>query len=391
MIHLERTVDVLAFDALATVAVGRKRPEFLAVARLAADLGGSLDGATIARELLGGLSVAGSRVIERAVSLGLLVRDDNRGPARLSEAGAKALEVGVVLVPEERLWRFYTLADPLVDDALLHVAPVPSTAAKDERDALQSAKRGGPAVERKGDAPGELLCSLAVKGRLWTSVATGALFEAHELAASGAKATGGRITISLDCAPGAAPRVAIRGQLNAPDGASSKVDRSLGTPSACRGIGYEALWFELASRASGVPLADLRAWRERAGALVLPTAFDERLGEPERKTFRSSFAVAPTTLQGVGAFVATRLDDLSLVPRSDRDATEWAQWLQWSALDRYASRPMLEESRGRVRSRFPCHQPSLATDEQLLRRARGAPHDPRARFLLAPFDLGLWS
>ncbi len=391
MIHLERTVEVFAFDALGTVAVGRKRPEFLAVARLAADLGGSLDGATLARELLGGLSVAGSRVLDRAVSLGLLARDDNKGPARLSEAGAKALEAGVVLVPEERLWRFYTLADPLVDDALLHVAPVPPTSAKDERDALQGAKRGGPPVDRKGDAPHETLRAVAVRGRVWTSAASGELFDVHELAASGVRAAGGRLTLTLDFAPTAAPTVAIRGQLHSPTGAPTKVDRSLGSPSACRALSHEALWYELASRASGVPVAELREWRERAGALVLPTAFDDRLSESSRKTFRSSVAVPPMTLAGLGAFLATRLDDLPLVPRSDRDATEWAWWLQWSALDRFATRPLLEEGRRKVLDRFPCHRPTLATNDQLIQRARGALSDPRARFLLAPFDLGLWS
>ena len=39
MIRLTRSISVSSFDVEATVAVGRNRPEFLAVARLAADLG----------------------------------------------------------------------------------------------------------------------------------------------------------------------------------------------------------------------------------------------------------------------------------------------------------------------------------------------------------------
>lgn len=391
MIHLERAVEVLAFDAHATVAVGRHRPEFLAVARLAADLDRPIDGPTVARELLGGLTVAGWRVVDRAVSLGLLVREGAQGPARLSEAGAKALEAGVVLVPEERLWRFYTAADPLVEEALLHVAPVPSANAKDERDAIRGAKNGGPSVERRGDAPTGLLRSVAVKGRVWISLATGESFEVHELAASGARAAPSRLTLALDCAPVEAPTVALRGALNAPEGAPRPIDRHLGTPAACRSLRHEDLWCALVAMGSGVTSAELQAWRERAGALVLPVTFDDRLPEPARRGFRSTVSVPRPEIARLGSFSPTRLDEVPLIPRSDRDASAWAEWSQWSALDRYATPTLIEESRLKVRGMFPCHRPALASDEQLLQRARGALGDPRARFLLTPYDLGLWS
>lgn len=391
MIRLERPVEVRSFDAHATVAVGRQRPEFLAVARLAADLGRPLDGPTLARELLGGLTGAGWRVLDRAISLGLLVRDTPQGSARLSEPGALALQAGVVLVPEERLWRFYMLADPLVDEVLIHVAPVPPTRAQDEQKAIRDAKAGGPAIERRGDTPIDVLRTRAVKGRVWTSVATGALFEVLALSAKGANGPGYRLALTATCAPGGAPTASLRGSFDPPEGARLRVDRDPGVPAACGGLRYDDLWVTLVSAATGVPSQELVAWHQRIGAHVLPAAFDERLTEDARRSFRSTVPLPRPTVAGLGSFDATRLDDLPLVPRSERDATAWAEWLQWSALDRHMTPALLDESRRRVRGMFPCHNPTLASDDQLLRRAASAPTTPGARFLLTPFDLGLWS
>ena len=108
MISLTRTVPVSSFDVEATVAVGRDRPEFLAVARLAADLDRPIDARDVLRELLGARpDVLGWRVIERCVALGRLVRAGTDGAAALSEPGRIALGHGQVLVPEEGIWRFF--------------------------------------------------------------------------------------------------------------------------------------------------------------------------------------------------------------------------------------------------------------------------------------------
>ena len=116
MIRLSRHISISCFDAEATVAVARQRPEFLAVARLAADLGRPISSRDVLRELLGPLpEVLGKRVIERCIGLGLLeITDQKNDEAALSEAGRLALEHGEVLVPEEGVWRFYLVDDPLV-------------------------------------------------------------------------------------------------------------------------------------------------------------------------------------------------------------------------------------------------------------------------------------
>ncbi len=53
MIQLKRVVNIKCFEAQATVAVGRERPEFLAVAQLAYDLDRPINGQDILDELLG--------------------------------------------------------------------------------------------------------------------------------------------------------------------------------------------------------------------------------------------------------------------------------------------------------------------------------------------------
>ena len=64
MIRLSRSVAISSFDVEATVAVGRDRPEFLAVAQLAADLARPIGARDVLRELLGARpEVLGWRVI----------------------------------------------------------------------------------------------------------------------------------------------------------------------------------------------------------------------------------------------------------------------------------------------------------------------------------------
>ena len=66
MIRLTRSVPVSAFDVVSTVAVGRKRPELLAVAKLAADLRRPIRAADVLREL----TEFTQRIMDKIVALG---------------------------------------------------------------------------------------------------------------------------------------------------------------------------------------------------------------------------------------------------------------------------------------------------------------------------------
>lgn len=394
MIRLQRAVPVRAFDAEATVAVGRDRPEFLAVARLAADLGRPLGGRDISRELLGGLpELVGWRVIDRCVALGLLEQQGARGPAALTESGATALEQGAVLVPEEGTWRFFLVDDPLVDDALVHVARLETPNAKQERDELYAAKREMRARPGPGDRVPVLLHDAVASGYVWTSVASTRPFKMQEVADRGLEGEPGQLRLVMEWGDEQqVPRVALRGELDAV-GVGQKpwrVDRPLEAPRAIAEATYGDLWADLVGASTGVPLDELEAWRQRAGTRVVPVAFDD-LKSAARQSMRQDVQVPEVALGGLGHFEPTVLDALALVPRGASDAQSWAEWLQWESLSDYTTPTALEEVAQEIAARFPFHKPRLPDAAALLRRARDSPNDERARYLLAPADLGLWS
>jgi len=392
MIQLERNVEVRIFEAEATVAVGRERPEFLAVARLAADLQKPLDGAIVARELLGGLPPqTGWRVIDRCLALGLLERESRQGPIHLSESGRRALEQGAVLVPEEGVWRFYLIEDPLIDVPLVHVARLESRNAKEERDDIYKAKKEGARAPQGVSPPGPL-ARREFHGRFLTSVVAGRGFEVREVAPRGELGPPSSLRLILQWRPEGAPQLALRGHLpGARERTHERVDHQMIAPSACGSTSYDALWRALVSSARRVPVDELERWQSATRRRYLPVPFDASLTEPSRRTHSLDLEVPATNLGALGRFDATRLSGIELVPRSEQDAQAWAEWLQWDGLARYVTPPALTEQAQQIARRFPYHRPRLPDAAALLSRAIGSPLEPRSRFLLAPSDLGLWS
>jgi hypothetical protein len=393
MIRLHRAIHVAAFDVEGTVSFGRERPEFLAVARLAADLEHPLDGEDVSRELLGSLPAhVGWRVIERCLALGLLERKGFQGPAALSDGGRRALEEGQVLVPEEGVWRFYYARDPLLDDGLLHVVRLETPRADQERRALPSpAERRREPVHQGDGRPGPL-AELCKRKAVWRSRATGQLFEVKELGERGVAQTPHPLDLTLEYAPEKPVRAFLRGQLKGgrPGERDATVDFPLGTPRSLGNRSYDDLWRELVGAATGLPPPELAEACRRAGALVVPTPFDDTLDRDARRTMLRDLRIPKVFLDGLGSFDETELPDVMLLPRTPADAQAWADWLLWESLETYYVPDNLETLRARVRGLFPLHTPRLATTEELLARAECNPADPRARFLLAPADLGLW-
>ncbi|MDC0715228.1 hypothetical protein POL68_42660 [Stigmatella sp. ncwal1] len=393
MIRLERDVKVHTFEAEATVAVGRNRPEFLAVARLAADLQRPLDGGTVAQELLGGLPAqTGWRVIDRCLALGLLERQAKQGPAKLSESGARALAQGAVLVPEEGIWRFYLIDDPLIDLPLVHVVRLEASNAREERDLLNQAKtRGENRPSLGAPAPGSLAQETLLK-RFLTSVVHGRGFEVRDLAPRGEPGPSGSLRLSLEWSPKSAPQLVLQGRLPmTEERAQADVDLQAGTPIECGAISYEEVWRTLVSAARRVPIEELAQWQSTTQRHLLPVSLDASLPEAARRTMQMDLESPSTRIGRLGQFNPARLRGVDLVPRSEADAQAWAEWLQWDALDRYVTPTGLLEKARQVTARFSYHRPHLPDPKALLARALRTPLESRSRFLLAPSDLGLWS
>jgi hypothetical protein len=388
MIRLSRSIAISTFDSEATVAVGRDRPEFLAVARLAADLGRPIDARDILRELLGNRpEVVGRKVIDRCVALRLLEREGTSGPAALSDAGRLALEHGAVLVPEEGLWRFYLVDDPLIPDILIHAERIEGDSMRDERRALAEAKKSGVRRQPAPDAPPNLL-GQTVGAAPRESVARGYLFQLVDLPQGGAEGdeVQGRLELVWD------QDVVLRVQAALPtsaQGAALRVDAQLSIPDVLGRLSREALWTALAAHGSGVPAAELNRWRELAKTPVLPSRF-EGLPEAARRGFARDLPVPASSWKALGDFEATSLKAVKLVPATDPDAQAWFEWLQWEELTGYATPPQIEQQGRALLTKFPHHGPRPRTSAELLARARSERGD-RAWNVLAPFDLGLWS
>lgn len=388
MIRLTRTITVSTFDVEATVAVGRDRPELLAVARLAADMARPIGARDVLRELLGARpEVLGWRIIDRCVDIGLLHRVGKNGEAALSPDGQVALNHGEVLVPEEGVWRFFLVDDPLVPAALIHVRRLETEPVRREREAAREARGRGERIPPSERIP-ELLRQRCEGGPL-LSVRNGHLFRPLALGSSGA--SGARGQLRLDLTWDTAASLRLSGRLSSDEeGEDAKpIDASLDLPEVLNRWTRDGLWKALAASATRVPAAELERWRGVAGRSVMPCSFSS-LSETARRSFRRDIDVPAVDLPALGRFDATALKDVPIVPASQADAQEWMAWLQWDSIQDHVLPVEIERKGRELLASFPHHQPNALTAFDLLSRAR-TERGARSWFLFAPSDLGLWS
>jgi hypothetical protein len=385
MIHLKRKIKVSSFDAAATVARGQNRPEFLAVARLAADLDRPIGALDVLRELLGGLpETVGWRVIERSISLGLLERKDGKGPAALTDMGRNALEHNTVLVPEEATWRFFYTVDPLMPDVLIHTLRLPESSAYESKNQPHPDSVFIP-------KPLQACCSAAPR----LSVCDQQLFQLTELAPTKRGTPGPDSELHIELMWESrlpAPRVHLSGSLGKRDAAIS-VKTDLQVPEVVEEWNWLGMHLDLLQQASGVPEDELREWLEKNnGDAIVPHAFNV-LKPHARQAFTQDFKVSSPRLAGLGdAFLDTTLKNIRLAPASAADAQEWLEWLQWESIRDHAIPEQLNKTGETLRKKFPFHTPEPATPQALLSQARTqVPRDEQAWFLMTPADLGLWS
>lgn len=393
MIGLKRKIEVRAFDVEGEVALSQDRPEFLAVARLAADLDEPLDGAVVTRELLGGLPPqVGWRVIERCLQIGLLEREQGSGPAWLSDAGRIMLERNAVLVPQEGAWRFFYVEDPLVPQYVIHVERLQKRDAKGEMGELNAARGRG---EQAG--PGVLLPPQVDEehGHVLFSFTGEGSFQIRDLGRRGERGPSGRLDLELRWEPDGEPFIRIHGGLERPP-VGGKNERPTSTAVECAidpmpalvQMGYDGLWTEMIAHANRLDVEALRRVVARAGR-VLPTTMDP-WPDSVRRSMKSAVEVPELELPELGRFEKSRLEVVDLVPIKEQDAQHWAEWLLWDGVDRYMAPPDLDALAHRVKERFPYHHPSLPTSHDLLGRALRSPKEQASRFILTTYDLGLW-
>lgn len=391
MIKLERSIEIRTFDVEGEIAVSQDRPEFLAVARLAADLDQPIDGAVVTGELLGGLPPqVGWRVIERCLQIGLLERERPSGPARLSDSGRLMLERNAVLVPQEGIWRLFYVDDALVPQRVIHADRLERRDAQVELNELKAARdRGvrtgsGVATPRQVDTD-QVLFSFTGDGS----------FQIRALGKRGEPGPRGDLKLELRWEPDGAPLIRALGRLSLPPRGgkneqprSAPVDFVVDPVPALEELGYDGLWTELVAHAKHLDASTLRRVVARAGR-VLPTTM-EQWPEPVRRAMKSHVDVPSIDLAEIGRFEKTRLDAVDLVPIREEDAQRWAEWLIWDGVDRYMVPADLEELSLQVIDRFHYHSPTPLEPSAWLARALRSPKERASRFILATHDLGLW-
>ncbi len=392
MIHLWRTIQVQSFDAEATIALGRDRPELLAVARLAADAHRPITGDDIARELLGSLpAYVGQNVLDRCVTLGLLTPSPDGRSAVITERGALGLEHGKVLLAEEGIFRFHYASDPLLPSPLLHVSRLRSQSARETKDQLKAMKVAGQRPSQGARVP-SALAALAPEV-VFQSVVNRSLFEVRSAPTLGDTGKESTLRVDLRWGPDAAPTLHLTGELLPPADtvAPLNVDFRHDGDSALGGYSYADLWCQLVGAAERLPPSTLMQWRGATERSVLPLPF-QRLAEESRRTFSKSVAIPALRVGSLGDFQPAQIHEVEVVPASATDAQAWCDWLQWDELARgYATPETLVASAASVGARFRDHRVQPRDPADLLRRARQDRTDPRAWHVLAPADLGLWS
>lgn len=391
MIKLKRSIEVRTFDVEGEVAVSQDRPEFLAVARLAADLDEPIDGAAVTRELLGGLPPqVGWRVIERCLQIGLLERKHTSGPAWLSESGRLMLERNAVLVPQEGAWRLFYLDDPLVPQHVIHAERLQKRDAQGELNELKAARGRGERTSSGVNTPRQLDTD-----DVFFSFTGDGSFQIRELGQRGEPGPRAKLDLELRWEPDADPLIRLHGGIGHPPRGgkneqpkSSPIDFAIEPVPALEELGYDGLWTELVAHAKHLDVTLLRRVVRRAGR-VLPTTM-EQWPEPVRRSMKSTVEIPEIELSEIGGFDGTRLEAVDLVPMREEDAQRWAEWLIWDGVDRYMVPADLEDLSKGVLDRFPFHSPAPLEPSAWLERALRSPRDRASRFILATHDLGLW-
>jgi hypothetical protein len=365
---LSRNVKIEKYEVLVEIARQYKREELIAVLKLAQEKGGRVTASDICESLLiGRPESVGRALLSRCHYLDLL---DERG--RLNEIGEKALETSSIFLPERARFRMWFTEDPLLPQKLLHLQPTDETLTYDD---IRN-DRNGQVGNSQNDQTSELPDKLRIlEGREVNLLGRdGGLVVVRKIASYCLVkniSSEDNLTLTL-CIEAQGPSSLV---------IDGKFKRALRAPT----IEFECAWSELLG-----PLKD--CWDNSRTPPALLTSFSE-LKDVELSSFRKTVHISKPELDGLGVFEDTSVDDVPITPRTNDDATEWAEWLLTRSIETYTTTEEFQEKRKLVKETFPDY-PSLQlpSSEDLVgklwnfRDDRGKlPH--QYWYLRAPMDL----
>jgi hypothetical protein len=291
--------------------------------------------------------------------------------ARLTEEGLQASQGGDIFVPERGTWSVWVVQDPLIPEVerLLRVEPFREPTAFDE-----VGRKDRPREERRTtiDLPEWVQEACSVSGKLgWGD---GRAISMLDIEAQGepVDAVETRITLILRVAPGEAPTVRLKGEIE-----GQRADYELEHAPA---PGFDEVWrYCLGGSAA------------RWDGSRLAVQYDT-LDESERANFESHIRFESWSHPTHGTFGPFHVPHVPLRPATDLDASLWANWLLVHRTQAYVRKADFIRRREEVQQTFVGYRLQLMSQEQLaasLRKTSGARPDRKYWHLQASLDWAL--
>jgi hypothetical protein len=313
---MKRSVLARSMRFSGTVSLTEKREEIVAVLKAITELGGEVMPTDLVGYLIPeGLEAAADRLLVIAAVHGLV--EQVQGRFRLTDAGAKARDVGQVLVPRDGTWQVWITSDPLIRFSLLHVeATRPGEALSELRETggRRSAEAQTP---RTMPVPALLRELHRVEGRLMAT--EGRVVRIDELGREvSEESSDAQVELVWTLGSDGTARMAVRGVVNVRRGddvARLAVDTALPAP----GVAFTDVFNQLLDDG-----AVSGRWDTQAA--VLRCEFDDRLDPAAIQSMHRTVTARRLDLSafGLGFFDKVTVPDVPIAATDAAGAERWS-------------------------------------------------------------------
>jgi hypothetical protein len=338
---LSRKVAVEAFVALAEVGVPSQREEVLAVLKLASELGGQARPEDVNEKLLGRPAEfpQGDRILTLVESYGLMERAGARETSsyHLTEAGLDSLRKEEVMVPEEGSYMVFTTTDPLFMESILRIDRAPDVE-KEEVNRYLGRKRSGPPHEeqvRSVERPDYL--KKYSGGYIFSQAAkSGEQIQVNSISERvGPSLALLEVEVALELESGPVAKMKVRASPNRYNPGEVYVQTAFG-------MSYPEVL-----RAITIGLGQMEAVQGEQ-TLLIDWA---KVSPAEAEGFLKQVDTREVELGRFGKFRVSRLT-LPILPRREKDAVDWGNFLLRSGVTGYMDREAHDRLREEIASRF---------------------------------------
>lgn len=306
-IEMNRKVDVVAYEVLATLSFPEDRSELLSLLQMAEEFG-SLNGDRVVDRknglLPGRPRVMGNRLLSMAVDLDLLEQSHGEN-YNLTDFGKETLGNNTVFVPEEATWTIWVTKDPIFPARILHV----------ERHKEGRSDRNRRPVQT---LPSHIIDISDLSIELLRPHHT----NSSQLRVKDIKSQGRlsdyKTELNLIIIADIGQQTIARAKGTIGSGKGKQINQRI----QFEGPEHEELFIMLMNQSEfGVD------WNPDEG--VLETGFDE-LSRTELREHLKTVQIKKPELGDLGSFNSVELKSIPLKARTGHDARRWAEWEFWT-------------------------------------------------------------